>query len=94
MEFESLAIFETNSVSSALNAANEMSKVKNVRFVCKEYLGNGIVTCVFKGNLGALQEALKIGKTSISDSNDFRYSHIIPLPHKLLLQKLNFDLEQ
>lgn len=91
MEFESLGIFETSSVSSALKAVSEISNVKNVRFLCRQYLGNGIVTCLFQGKLGALQEAFRTGKESISDSNDFRHSHLIPLPHKLLLQKFNLD---
>lgn len=94
MEYESLGIFETSSISSALKAATEMTKIKNVNFVCRKYLGNGIVTCILKGNLGALQEAIQIGKESISDSNDFRHSHIIPLPHKALSQKFNFNSEQ
>lgn len=94
MEYKSLGIFETNSVSGAVKAVNEMSHIKEVKFIHKEFLGNGIVTFILSGNLGALQAAINSGKACLSDSNDFRHAHIIPLPHKSLLQKFNFEAEQ
>lgn len=84
MDFESLGIFETSSVSSLLKALEGMQKQKSVKFVGKQVLGEGIATAFVSGKLGAVNRALSAGAEAISSSNEFRSKHIIPLPHKNL----------
>jgi ethanolamine utilization protein EutM len=85
MVFESLGVFETSSLSASLKALDGIQKEKNVNFVGKQLLGEGIVTLFIEGDLGAIKRALAFGAESIVSTNDFRSSHIIPLPHKNLL---------
>ncbi|MCU0344376.1 MAG: BMC domain-containing protein [Ignavibacterium sp.] len=85
MVFESLGIFETSSVSSSLLAAEGIRKEKSIKIVGKQVLGDGIVTLFIKGDLGAIKRALNFGAEAIISKNDFKSSHVIPLPHNNLL---------
>jgi ethanolamine utilization protein EutM len=84
MVFESLGIFETNSVSSSLLALDGIQKEKEVNVIGKQLLGDGIVTIFLKGDLGAIKRALAFGADAILLTNEFRSSHVIPLPHNKL----------
>ena len=88
MVFESLGIFETSSVSALLLAAEGIRKEKAIKIVGKQLLGEGIVTLFIKGDLGAIKRAFNFGADAIISKNDFRSSHIIPLPHNNLLSVL------
>lgn len=88
MVFESLGVFETSSVSASLKAMEEIQKENPVKIVGKQVLGEGIVTLFIKGDLGAIKRALADGAEAISSTNEFRSSHIIPLPHNELLSRI------
>jgi len=92
VEFESLGIFETNSVSASLIALGAIHKENDVKIIGKQILGEGIVTFFVTGNLGALRNALKLGANAIISGNEFRGFHIIPLPHPKLFT--TFSLEK
>lgn len=92
MIFESLGLFETRSVSSAICALNAINGENGLKIIGKRLLGSGIVTIFVKGELGAIKNAFNLGAAEISISNDFRSSHIIPLPHKDLL--IQFGLKE
>lgn len=85
MVFESLGILETNSLSASLIALKGINKEKQVNIVGKQVLGEGIVTLIIKGDLGAIKRALAFGAEAIASTSEFRSSHVIPLPHKDLL---------
>jgi len=85
MIYESLGVFETSSVSSSLSALEGINKEKDVDLIGKQLLGDGIVTLFIKGDLGAIKRALAFGAEAIALTNEFRSSHIIPLPHNKLL---------
>ena len=93
MPFESLGIIETSSVSGALKIVNEIKKVDGVIFIGKQFLGEGIVSVFIKGNLGAIKKAIDLGAQVLDNSNEYRSSHIIPMPHKDLLSKFNLERE-
>jgi microcompartment protein CcmL/EutN len=80
MVFESLGVFETSSVSASIKALNGIQNEKQVNIVGKQVLGDGIVTLFISGDLGAIE--------AIISTNEFRSSHIIPLPHKYLLSTI------
>jgi microcompartment protein CcmL/EutN len=86
MLFESLGTFETNSVSASLIALESIQKEKSINLLGKQVLGEGIVTLFISGDLGAIKRALTLGAEAITASNEFRSSHVIPLPHKDLLK--------
>jgi ethanolamine utilization protein EutM len=87
MALESLGIVETSSVSASLKTLEGVLNEKNIRLVGKQILGDGIVTIFIKGDLGAIKRALSFGTEGLDSKNEFRSSHIIPLPHLELLSK-------
>lgn len=91
MVFESLGVFETSSVSASLKALEGIQKENPVKIVGKQVLGEGIVALFIKGDLGAIKRALATGADSISSTNEFRSSHVIPLPHKDLLSIIGIE---
>ncbi|HEX9251890.1 MAG TPA: BMC domain-containing protein [Ignavibacteriaceae bacterium] len=84
MVYESLGVFETSSVSASLKALEGIIKEKQVNIVGKQLLGEGIVSLFIKGDLGAIKRALAFGAEAIVSTNEFRSSHVIPLPHQNL----------
>lgn len=92
MKFDSLGLFETTSVSASLMALSAIQKENLVEILGKQVLGEGIVTLFVKGDLGALKRAFNFGAEAISSTNEFRCSHIIPLPHQKLLSI--FEMEK
>jgi ethanolamine utilization protein EutM len=84
MVYESLGVFETSSVSASLKALDGIIKEKQVNIVGKQVLGEGIVSLFIKGDLGAIKRALAFGEEAIVSTNEFRSSHVIPLPHQNL----------
>ena len=91
MAFESLGIIELNSLSASLNVMQGIQKEELVNIIGQQILGDGIVTIIFRGDLGAIKRALAFGMDSLNFNNEFRCSHIIPLPHKELLSKFRLD---
>ncbi len=91
MPLESLGILETNSFSGSLKAINEIKKTNGVKFIGKQFLGDGIVSVFIKGELGAIRKALQNGADVLNSTDGFRSSHIIPMPHKDLLLKFNLE---
>lgn len=91
MEFESLGIFETNNVSSSLVALGAMQDARDVKIIGKQLLGEGIVSLFILGDLGAIKKAFDLGAKAIGSRNEFRGSHIIPLPHQKLFSILSLE---
>ena len=88
MVFESLGAFETSSVSASMTALEFIQKEKSINIVGKQVLGEGIVTLFISGDLGAIKRARAFGAEAISSTNEFRSSHVIPLPHRELLSTI------
>ncbi len=91
MTFDSLGIIELNSFSASLKVLQEIRKEKLVKIIDKEILGDGIVTLFIIGDLGAIRRAFSLGIDSLHSNNEFRSSHIIPLPHTDLLSKFGLE---
>ncbi|MDP2364850.1 MAG: BMC domain-containing protein, partial [Ignavibacteria bacterium] len=88
---ESLGMIELNSVSASLKVMQGIQKEELVNIIDKQILGDGIVTLFIKGDLGAIRRALSYGIDSLHSNNEFRCSHIIPLPHTALLSKFGLE---
>jgi microcompartment protein CcmL/EutN len=86
---KSIGIIETESISGALVAAEEILKEKQLRIIRKILLGEGITALIIEGELGALQKVIKKGADLIKNSGKFRNAHVIPLPHQNLLTTFN-----
>jgi ethanolamine utilization protein EutM len=91
MLFESLGIIEIGSVSSSLKVINEFNKLNDIKIIGNQILGDGIVSVFVKGHLGAIRKSLNHGAEILDYSNEFRGSHVIPMPHKDLLSKFKLE---
>lgn len=89
MSIESLGVIETSSFSGYLKVMNLLSKMSDIQVFNKYFLGQGVVSILIQGELGAIQDAVEKGENILSDSNSFIGSHTIPMPHKNLLQVIN-----
>lgn len=87
----SLGVFETNSISASLKAVEIFQKEKSVKIIGKQFLGDGIVTIIVEGSLGAIKKIFTAGADETSRIKGFRNSSIIPLPHPELLKKIEVE---
>jgi microcompartment protein CcmL/EutN len=92
LNIESLGVIETKSFSGYLKVMDLFSKLTDIKVFNKYFLGEGIVSILIQGELGAIKRALDSGEKILSDSNCFIRSHTIPMPHKDLLQVINQEL--
>lgn len=93
MNFDSLGIIETSSISASFNILSGIQKEKKIKLAGKQVLGGGMVTLFILGDLGAIKRAISYGKENLPDLAEFRSSHIIPLPHKDLFVKIGLELK-
>jgi ethanolamine utilization protein EutM len=93
MTFKSLGIIETGSVSASLKTLAGIEKEREINIVGKQILGSGIVTLFISGDLGAIKRAIVSGKSNLQNDDEFRSSHIIPLPHQQLLSKFGMEIK-
>jgi len=73
---------ETRAMSSSIEAADAMTKTANVVLTGTEKVGSGLVTVLVRGEVGAVETAVKNGAAAAINLGEFVASHIIPHPHK------------
>lgn len=91
---EALGMIETKGLVGALEAADAMVKSANVVLVGKEMIGNGLVTVMVQGDVGAVKAATDAGSEAARRVGDLISSHVIPRPHQeteLLLPVMKSD---
>lgn len=86
---KSIGIIETEGISSALLATIEILKETNLKIIKKQIIGEGITAVIVEGELGAMQNAFKLGADLAKENGRFRTAHIIPMPHSGLQTYLN-----
>ena len=64
MSQEALGMVETRGFVGAVEAADAMVKTANVELVGKEYLLNGYVTVLVRGDVGSVKAATEAGSMS------------------------------
>ena len=82
MEKQALGMIETKGLIGAVEAADAMVKAANVRLVCREQIGGGLVTVMVRGDVGAVRAAIETGAAAAKRVGELVGMHIIPRPHE------------
>ncbi len=81
MKENALGLVETKGLVGSIEAADAMVKAANVRLVGKEYIGNGYVTVMVRGDVGAVKAAVDAGAAAAKRVGELISVHVIPRPH-------------
>ena len=81
MASEALGMVETRGLIGAVEAADAMVKAANVVLVGKEYIGQGYVTVMVRGDVGAVKAATDAGAAAARRVGELVSVHVIPRPH-------------
>ena len=77
---DALGMVETRGFVGAVEAADAMVKTANVRLVGKEYLLNGSVAVLVRGDIGSVKAATEAGSTAARRVGELVSVHVIPRP--------------
>lgn len=78
---QALGMIETKGFVAALAAADAMVKAANVTIVGREEVGDGLVSVVIKGDVGAVKAATEAGAETANQIGELVSVHVIPRPH-------------
>ena len=81
---EALGMIETKGYVAALAAADAMVKAANVTIVSREEVGDGLVSVVVRGDVGAVKAATEAGAETATTVGELVSVHVIPRPHSEL----------
>jgi len=74
-------MIETKGYVAALAAADAMVKAANVIIVAREEVGDGLVSVVIRGDVGAVKAATEAGVEVGGQVGELVSVHVIPRPH-------------
>ena len=81
MSLDALGMIETKGFIGAVEAADAMVKTANVVLIGKEYIGQGYVTVMVRGDVGAVKAATDAGAAAARRVGELIAVHVIPRPH-------------
>lgn len=81
MSNQALGMIETKGFVAALAAADAMVKAANVEIVSREEVGDGLVSVVIRGDVGAVKAATEAGSETANQVGELISVHVIPRPH-------------
>ncbi|HTM02527.1 MAG TPA: BMC domain-containing protein [Vicinamibacterales bacterium] len=81
MASEALGMIETRGLIGSIEAADAMVKAANVVLIGKEYIGQGYVTVLVRGDVGAVKAATDAGAAAARRVGELISVHVIPRPH-------------
>jgi ethanolamine utilization protein EutM len=74
-------MIETRGLVGAVEAADAMVKTANVVLVGREYLLNGYVAVLIRGDVGSVKAATEAGSTAARRIGQLIAVHVIPRPY-------------
>jgi ethanolamine utilization protein EutM len=77
---EALGMIETRGFIGAVEAADAMVKTANVVLVGREYLLNGYVAVLVRGDVGSVKAATEAGSVAARRVGELIAVHVIPYP--------------
>ena len=81
MSNQAIGMIETKGYVAALAAADAMVKAANVTIVAREEVGDGLVSVVIRGDVGAVKAATEAGAETAAQVGELVSVHVIPRPH-------------
>ena len=82
-------MIETRGLVGAVEAADAMVKTANVVLVGREYLFNGYVAVLVRGDVGSVKAATEAGSTAARRVGQLIAVHVIPRPYDETEKLLN-----
>jgi ethanolamine utilization protein EutM len=76
-----IGMIETKGYVAALAAADAMVKAANVAIVGRQEVGDGLVSVIIVGDVGAVKAATEAGAETASSVGELISVHVIPRPH-------------
>ncbi|MGX7024768.1 BMC domain-containing protein [Vagococcus hydrophili] len=81
MQQEALGLIETKGLIASVNAADAMVKAANVQLVGQEKIGQGLITTMIRGDVGAVKAAVDAGVVAAESIGEVISNYVIPRPH-------------
>ena len=81
MNGDALGMIETRGLVGAIEAADAMVKTANVVLIGKEYLLNGYVAVLVRGDVGSVKAATEAGSAAAKRVGELVAVHVIPRPY-------------
>jgi ethanolamine utilization protein EutM len=94
---EALGLVETKGFTGMIEASDAMAKAAKVRLVGYEKVGNGLVTTMCRGEVGAVRAAVDAAAAAAQKVGELVAVHVIPRPHDDLekyLDRIEVKLER
>ena len=82
MANQALGMIETKGFVAALAAADAMVKAANGTITQREEVGDGLVSVVISGDVGAVKAATEAGAETANQVGELVSVHVIPRPHQ------------
>ncbi|WP_368251260.1 BMC domain-containing protein [Enterococcus sp. 2201sp1_2201st1_B8_2201SCRN_220225] len=81
MQQEALGLIETRGLVASIEAADAMVKAANVTLVGQEKIGQGLITVMVRGDVGAVKAAVDAGVSAAESIGEVVSNYVIPRPH-------------
>ena len=78
---EALGLVETKGFVGMIEASDAMAKSARVRLLGYEKIGNGLVTTLCRGEVGAVRAAVDAAAAAAQKVGELVAVHVIPRPH-------------
>ncbi len=82
MANQAIGMIETKGYVAALAAADAMVKAANVTIIGREEVGDGLVSVIINGDVGAVKAATEAGAEIVGQIGELVSVHVIPRPHQ------------
>ena len=91
MSNQAIGKIETKGYVASLAAADAMVKAANVTIAGREEVGDGLVSVIIKGDVGAVKAATEAGSETANEVGELISVHVIPRPHPDLGKYFSLD---
>jgi microcompartment protein CcmL/EutN len=81
MSQQAIGMIETKGFVAALAAADAMVKAANVVITDRQEVGDGLVSVIISGEVGAVKAATEAGAETATQVGELVSVHVIPRPH-------------
>lgn len=75
-----IGMVETRGLVAAVEAADAMVKAAQVSLVARQLVGDGLVTVIIKGEVGAVKTAVEAGASAAQRVGELVSQHVIARP--------------
>jgi ethanolamine utilization protein EutM len=75
-----IGLIETRGLVAAVEAADAMVKAAQVTLVARQLVGDGLVTVIIKGEVGAVKTAVEAGAAAAQRVGELVSQHVIARP--------------